>query len=366
MSVSWGIQYSKLKANLRLAANRLKHLQSKKSEQAQKARIEIANFLDSSKEDRARIKVESIIREDFIVEAYELLEMFCELLLARFGIIQQMKELDDGIAEAVTSIFWAAPRVSHEISEFKVISEQLQQKYGKQFAEAARMNQLSEPSRASPKLLQKLSVTAPSKLLVEKYLVEIAKCAGVDFIPDPKVMRDDENEIVIAERNLINFLNESEIGWSVPPGGPSNSGGDTGTSHFGGKNETVMNPLPPKYPAPTDHKYSENLPPSSHNTQPQNQSPPPSYHNSAQIPDDYYSISDNVSQNIDINAPPHLNPPKSFTGENYIPKFPDPPADFPTVTDSNSNKPTTSSGKPNNDGDFDLLAKRFEELKKKM
>lgn len=105
MSVSWGTQYAKLKTNLRLAANRLRLLQKKKTEQAMKIRTEIADFLQSNflfkifviffiladKEDRARIRVESIIREDFIVEAYELLEMFCELLLARFGLIQQMK-----------------------------------------------------------------------------------------------------------------------------------------------------------------------------------------------------------------------------------------------------------------------------------
>lgn len=43
------------------------------------------------KEDRARIRVEHIIREDFLVEAYELLEMYCDLILARFGLIQQIK-----------------------------------------------------------------------------------------------------------------------------------------------------------------------------------------------------------------------------------------------------------------------------------
>lgn len=47
MSVSWGAgtQYSKLKTHLRLAANRLKLLQKKKTEQAMKARTEIAEFL---------------------------------------------------------------------------------------------------------------------------------------------------------------------------------------------------------------------------------------------------------------------------------------------------------------------------------
>lgn len=70
------------------------------------------------------------------------------------------------------------------------------------------MNQLPEPSRVSPKLIQKLSVSAPSKLLVEKYLIEIAKYSNIDFTPDPKIMRDDEDEIANAERNLINFMNE--------------------------------------------------------------------------------------------------------------------------------------------------------------
>ncbi|KAI6186566.1 IST1-like protein [Aphelenchoides besseyi] len=140
MSVSWGTQYAKLKTNLRLAANRLRLLQKKKTEQAMKARSEIADFLMSDKEDRARIRVESIIREDFVVEAYEILEMFCELLMARFGVIQQMK-----------------------------------------------------------------------------YLIEIARTAGIQFTPDPKVMREDDDEVAMAEKNLINFLNEDQIGWNVPP-----------------------------------------------------------------------------------------------------------------------------------------------------
>ena len=36
-------------------------------------------------------KVEHIIREDYLVEAMELIEMYCDLLLARFGLIETMK-----------------------------------------------------------------------------------------------------------------------------------------------------------------------------------------------------------------------------------------------------------------------------------
>lgn len=80
--------YNKLKTNLRLACNRLKLLEKKKTETNQKARKEIAgmnhllfsyqssdvlfsakcqsylDFITIGKPERARIRVESIIRED--------------------------------------------------------------------------------------------------------------------------------------------------------------------------------------------------------------------------------------------------------------------------------------------------------------
>jgi len=61
------------------------------AELAQKARKEIADYLSSGKDERARIRVEHIIREDYMVEAMEILELYCDLLLTRFGLIQSMK-----------------------------------------------------------------------------------------------------------------------------------------------------------------------------------------------------------------------------------------------------------------------------------
>lgn len=54
-------------------------------------------------------------REDYLVEALEIVEMYCDLLVARFGLIQNLKELDEGIAEAVSSIIWVAPRLQSDI-----------------------------------------------------------------------------------------------------------------------------------------------------------------------------------------------------------------------------------------------------------
>ena len=86
---SSGPSYNKLKTNLRLVINRLKLLEKKKTELALKSRKEIADYMAQGKAERAKIRVEHIIREDYLVEAMEIVEMFCDLLLARFGLIQQ-------------------------------------------------------------------------------------------------------------------------------------------------------------------------------------------------------------------------------------------------------------------------------------
>jgi vacuolar protein sorting-associated protein IST1 len=395
--VSWGTQYAKLKTNLRLAANRLKLLQKKKTELAQKSRTEIAEFLLNDKEDRARIKVESIIREDFVVEAYELLEMFCELLLARFGVIQQMKEIDDGIAEAVASLLWVAPRISHEVGEFKIISAQLEQKYGKQYAETARMNQLPEPSRVSQKLIQKLSVTAPSKLLVEKYLIEIAKCAGIDFTPDQKVMRDDDTEIAKAEQNLINFMNEDQIGWSVPippadhPNQPPNNF-PPGHNQGGGSAAFNYPPSQPAPAAPTQNapphpgqfhqnppphpgQFHQNAPPHPgqfHQNPPAyGMHPPPNYGNVPPPPqlDSHNPAAPGPNTNVPAPNQPFDNSGKSDhiyevpyqedKGFDYA--FPEPPTDF----DEDFKKGGGGSAEKKDDINFEDLAERFKKLTKK-
>lgn len=86
-----GPKYQKLSTNLRLSINRLKLLEKKKTELAIKARKEISEYLINGKEDRARIRVEHIVREDYLVEAMEIVEMYCDLLLARMGLIQTTK-----------------------------------------------------------------------------------------------------------------------------------------------------------------------------------------------------------------------------------------------------------------------------------
>lgn len=165
---SSGPNYSKLKTNLRLAVNRLRLLEKKKTELAQKSRKEIADYLATGKIERAKIRVEHIIREDYLVEAMEVVEMYCDMLLARYGLLQQMKELDENIAEPVASLIWVAPRLQAEVEELRIVADVLTKKYGNEYAEKARTT--TGDHKVSEKLMHKLSIQAPPKLLVEKYV----------------------------------------------------------------------------------------------------------------------------------------------------------------------------------------------------
>ena len=91
MSTSFNAQ--KLRASLKLAVSRLRMLQNKKHAINQQQRREIANFLEKGKEESARIRVEHIIREDFTIEALEILELYCDLLLAHSVSLNNLSKL---------------------------------------------------------------------------------------------------------------------------------------------------------------------------------------------------------------------------------------------------------------------------------
>ena len=224
-------------------------MEKKKTEMALKSRKEIADYIQIGKPERAKIRVEHIIREDYLVEAMEIVEMYCDLLLARFGLIEQMKNLDDGLAEAISSLIWVAPRLQADIQELKTVSDQLVAKYGKPYGLACRENSVGT---VSEKLMHKMSVQAPPKLTVEKYIIEIAKYYNVEYEPDPQVMGQDETYGIDALADL------------GPPPAPiskndldNNSGPGNGNGGGGGG---IPFAYPPPNPGPVPPAYA-NYPP---------------------------------------------------------------------------------------------------------
>ncbi|KIM70086.1 hypothetical protein SCLCIDRAFT_1207383 [Scleroderma citrinum Foug A] len=170
---------AKAKVQLRLSVQRLRTLQQKKEAQAKSSRRDIAVLLERGKLESARVKAEAIINEDINLELLELLELYCELLIARFGLLDQStREPDPGVSEGVCAIIYSATRT--EIKELQLLRELLMHKYGRDFSIAVMENR---GRCVSDRVMKKLSVGAPSPELVEAYLTEIAKGYGVKWTP---------------------------------------------------------------------------------------------------------------------------------------------------------------------------------------
>ena len=140
----------------------------------------MAGLLESGKIESAKIRVENIIRSDITTELHEILELYCELLLARTGLMEG-PTCDAGLEEAVKSLIYAAPRT--DVKELQQVRGLLVDKYGKEFALEAVEN---SDGKVAEKVLKKLAVTPPSQELVNGYLEEIARTYGVDWPKKPK------------------------------------------------------------------------------------------------------------------------------------------------------------------------------------
>ena len=145
------------------------------------------------------------------------------------------RELDPGLEEPIASILWATPRLQADCQELKIVSDQLTAKYGKEFNQSCHSNELGN---VNEKLMHKLSVQAPPKLLVEKYLEEIARTYNVPYISDCPAEPED---ILSAEGLLIDFNNDRKF-----HGAGGSSGGGSG-----GTRDAPPNPNQPfAYPPP--------------------------------------------------------------------------------------------------------------------
>ncbi|KNE66159.1 hypothetical protein AMAG_10409 [Allomyces macrogynus ATCC 38327] len=181
---------NRLKVNLKLSVNRLKLLQQKKASVNAAQRKEIATLLENGKIESARVRVEHIIREDLLMEALEVIELYCELLLARFGLIESMATCDLAIQEAVHTLIYASPRV--DVKELHQVRDQLAAKYGRDFANGALENRSDVVSR---RVIAKLRVQTPDVFLVNQYLNEIAKAYKVDFHIDDEPAKPDDADL---------------------------------------------------------------------------------------------------------------------------------------------------------------------------
>ncbi|KAK3703061.1 Vacuolar protein sorting-associated protein ist1 [Vermiconidia calcicola] len=303
---------NKIKVQLKLSISRLRMVQAKDSALAKQQRRSMAQLLEQGKEESARIRVENIIRSDMNTELLEILELYCELLIARAGLLEA-KECDPGLEEAVKSIMFAAPKVEG-VKELGIVRGLLAEKYGKEFALQALEN---GEGKVAKRVSERLRVEPPGKELVDAYLSTIAEAYNVDWPRGAKARRAAE---------------------AAGEGEEEDGGEDDDDSPSGGQKvkATVEAPL-------TTQELSKATPPRDMGPKSPISVNPPS------------PSTDNVRPKINLPGPPDLKPSKKM-------------ADASKSKDAvNGDKKAADSGPGGPGGkipDVDELAKRFANLKR--
>jgi len=171
-----GFNKDKLKVSSKMGANRIKMQTSKLENALIKRKREIAVLIHSGKAGKARIKVESILRDEDIIKCYSLIENMCELVHQRAMFIASEKKCPEDLMECVGTLFYAAPRV--DVKELTEIMELFGAKFGRDFVEK---NKENKSGRVSNRVIHLLSTQPPTFDRVISKLKEIAAQNDVEF-----------------------------------------------------------------------------------------------------------------------------------------------------------------------------------------
>lgn len=156
----------------------MKVMRNRKQNELKLMRRELGKLLATGQDPSARIRVEHIIREQNILAAYDLLELFCELIVVRLPIIDMQKECPPDLRESIASLIFAAPRCA-DLPELLQAKQLFQSKYGREFVAAA--DELRPGCGVNRTIIEKLSVRAPSGESKLALLKEIAAEQNVDW-----------------------------------------------------------------------------------------------------------------------------------------------------------------------------------------
>ncbi|KAL7494253.1 hypothetical protein ACHAWT_002964 [Skeletonema menzelii] len=239
MPLFGGYKANKLKTNLKMAVSRFTIASNKKSALMKQQIREIAKLLaeDPPKEEKARIRAEALIRDDDTVEAYEILQLSCELLSERINLITQSKECPADMLSTVATIIWASSIV--DIPELIEVRKQLRYKFGAAFDEMAMRN---VDGILNERVTSKLSVQPPAAYRVQTYLEKISDEHQVGWKPTVPLQAKDISQPMAAP-----------IGKDVAEGAGSGLGAPVLPT-----TTPVVLPVPPK---DTEIAYTPVLPP---------------------------------------------------------------------------------------------------------
>merc|ERR1712086_960382 len=135
-SLSYDKQQTKVL--LKQSSTRLKILCNKTSNLSKGSRREIAGMLDKKQVEAASLKVEHIIRDDFLVEVYDILQLYLDMVLARLPLLERGKDEKlpknapppppNEIKQAVATLIYASQCI--DVEELRMLARQFAARFG--------------------------------------------------------------------------------------------------------------------------------------------------------------------------------------------------------------------------------------------
>lgn len=194
------------KTALRLTLGRINLIRNKRERNLVELRKDVALLLQNGREDSARIRVEYVIREHMMLRAFEVLELFCDLLVIRMPMIEKSKkEPPVDLEEAVASVVFASGRAS-DLVELATVKRVVQSKYGKEFVARCSAYETALESKVNRRLFDSLDSKPPEPILKLKMLEQIAQEHQVEWDPEQSA-----DLVLTQNKDKIDDITSSEV-----------------------------------------------------------------------------------------------------------------------------------------------------------
>ncbi|KAJ1436233.1 Vacuolar protein sorting-associated protein Ist1 [Sesbania bispinosa] len=190
------LKADKFKPTVNLAISRLAVLKNQRQARLKQARSDVLQLLQLGHHQRALLRVEHVIKDQNMLDVYEEIEGYCNLLIERVHLIAQERECPEELKEAASGLLYAASRCG----DFPEIRSILTSRFGKEFA--ARSIELRNNCSVNPQIIKKLSTRMPSLESRMKVLEEIASENNIILQLEEVSAVTDELRIVKLNRIL--------------------------------------------------------------------------------------------------------------------------------------------------------------------
>ncbi|KAI4357839.1 hypothetical protein L6164_001762 [Bauhinia variegata] len=207
---------AKFKPLIALSISRLAVLKNQRQARFKVARSDVVEILQLGQHERALLRVEHVIKEQNMLDVYDLIERYCNLLVERVHLIEQERECPEELREAASGLLYAASRCG-DFPELQEIRAVLTTRFGKELA--GRAIELRNNCGVSPQIVQKLSTRMPGLENRMKVLKEIAsensivlqlECASVSVEVETNIQKQNEPKFGINIEESLHVLPEKE------------------------------------------------------------------------------------------------------------------------------------------------------------